>query len=273
MAIENQENPPSVFRDPHGLEIFNYAAAETKFVYNEIFEDRIYLRHGIALAKGDCVWDVGANIGVFTLFVQETFEDVQVHAFEPCPQIHKILAANTARYDDRVVTHRYGIAGEEREAKFTFYPGYSIMSGFHVDSQNDARTLRAGILGQWRKRYPHRPEPEDRFLDQMVQAALGGKEEYICNLRTISQMIQETGTKRIDLLKIDAEGSELDILSGVRDEHWPLIKQVVMELHDHHESLTPRVVNILESRGFQTVVEQQDELVNSGVVNCYATRI
>jgi FkbM family methyltransferase len=273
MAIENQENIPSVFRDPQGLEILHFAEAETKFVYKEIFEDRIYFRHGITLAKGDCVWDVGANIGLFTLFVQENFEDVQVHAFEPSLQIHEILAANTARYGQRVITHRCGIAGQEREATFTFYPGYSIMSGFHVDSQNDTRTLRAGILGQWRKRYPSRPDPAERRIEEMLHSALNAKQEYVCSLRTISQVIRESGTEKISLLKIDAEGSELDILNGIQDEHWPLIKQVVMEIHDHDESVSPRIVNILESRGFQTLVDRPDGLADSGVVNCYASRL
>jgi FkbM family methyltransferase len=273
MDIENQENIAAVFTAPNGLEILHYAAGETQFVYHEIFEERIYFRHGITLAKGDCVWDIGANIGLFTLFVEENFEDVQVHAFEPSLQIHEILVANTARYGSRVIPHRYGIAGEQREATFSFYPGYSIMSGFHVDAQHDARTLRAGILGQWRKRYPNRAELGERYLDEMVRSALAGRQEYVCSLRTISQMIQETRSKKIDLLKIDAEGSELDILGGVRDEHWPLIRQVVMEIHDHDASVTPGVVNILESRGFRTLVEQPDGLANSGVVNCYASRV
>jgi hypothetical protein len=86
-------------------------------------------------------------------------------------------------------------------------------------------------------------------------------------------LIEETRTQEIGLLKIDAEGSELDILNGIQDEHWPLIKQVVMEIHDHDESVSPRIVNILESRGFQTLVDRPDGLADSGVVNCYASRL
>src|SRR5579872_3070599 len=104
---------PQVFRDGRGLEIFHYNKAETKFVYREIFEDRIYLRHGITLAKGDCVWDIGANIGLFTIFLQENFEEIFVHAFEPYPPIYEILKANTERYGSRAVAHCCGIAGKE----------------------------------------------------------------------------------------------------------------------------------------------------------------
>ncbi len=35
----------------------------------EIFEDNIYLAEGVCLNDGCCVLDVGANIGLFTMFV------------------------------------------------------------------------------------------------------------------------------------------------------------------------------------------------------------
>ena len=36
---------------------------------------------------------------------------------------------------------------------------------------------------------------------------------------------------RIALLKIDVEGSEVDVLNGISAEHWPMIDQVVAEAH------------------------------------------
>ena len=58
-------------RTPCGLEIAYINEAETEYVYNEMFNDKIYFRHGISLSEGDVVFDVGANIGLFSLFVQE----------------------------------------------------------------------------------------------------------------------------------------------------------------------------------------------------------
>jgi FkbM family methyltransferase len=261
-----------IFRDGRGLEVFHYAASETKFVYKEIFEDRVYFRHGITLSARDCVWDIGANIGLFTVFVQENFEEIRVHAFEPSPQLYQILTANTARYGQRVVAHCCGIAGQEGEAAFTFYPHYSIMSGFHAHDQHDGRSLRAGIAHQWSQLYPDEPNLEDRFLDDMADSALGQKQEIVCRLRTISHLMEETRTQEIALLKIDAEGSELDILSGISDEHWSAIRQIVMEIHDGEGNVAAPILRMLEARGFQTTVEEEAGLSGSGVVNCYAVR-
>ena len=59
---------------------------------------------------------------------------------------------------------------------------------------------------------------------------LGMKEE-ICISRTLSSIINEFNIcyQRISLLKIDVEGSELEVLKSINDSHWDLIDQIVLE--------------------------------------------
>ncbi|MGH8689267.1 MAG: polyketide synthase dehydratase domain-containing protein, partial [Burkholderiales bacterium] len=54
---------------PNGLEIVHLNRYETDYLYQEVFEDQSYLKHGIALPDGATVLDIGANIGLFSLFV------------------------------------------------------------------------------------------------------------------------------------------------------------------------------------------------------------
>ncbi len=263
----------AVFRAPNGLEIFHHAAAETKYVYQEIFEDRVYFRHGINLAGGESLFDIGANIGLFTIFVKEHFKGVKVYAFEPSPEIFRILKANVARYDaDSVSVYNCGMAARNGEAKFTFYPGYSIMSAFHANIDQDRETVRNGIRNQLREKGMDTSEIEYRFLDTMLESALGSKREHLCQLRTVSDIIDEDGIQSIGLLKIDAEGSELDILAGIRDEHWGRIRQIVMEIHDPRGTACPQARKLLEDRGYICAFEQEKRLSGSGIVNCYARR-
>jgi FkbM family methyltransferase len=261
-----------VFRAPTGLEFFHHSRAETGYVYKEIFEERVYFRHGITLGKGDCVFDVGANIGLFTLFVQETFKEVQVHAFEPCPDILSILRANVSRYGDKVVPHPYGISDQPGEAEFTFYPRYSIMSGFHAQEAQDTKTIRAGIRNRLRERNAANAEIRDQYVDWLVQKALSEKKEYLCQLRSLSGIIRQERIREISLLKVDAEGSELNVLQGISDEDWPRIQQVVMEIHDPDGTLAPHVKELLEIHGFTCIFEQEQRLSGAGVANCYAAR-
>ena len=68
VAASDQE----FYQLPNGLEIAHNNKNETDLLYLELFEERTYLRHGISLRDGDSVFDIGANVGLFTLFVHES---------------------------------------------------------------------------------------------------------------------------------------------------------------------------------------------------------
>ena len=53
---------------------------ESDFLFDEIFEKKIYLRNGISITEGDTILDVGANIGHYCLFVSylSTLSDVSL---------------------------------------------------------------------------------------------------------------------------------------------------------------------------------------------------
>ena len=45
-------------------------------------------------------------------------------------------------------------------------------------------------------------------------------------MTTVSALISEHSLERVDLLKIDVEGAELDVLRGIDQKDWPTIRQV-----------------------------------------------
>ena len=78
-----------------------------------------------------------------------------------------------------------------------------------------------------------------------------------CPLRTLSQVIDEYHIETIDLLKIDVEGSEAEVVQGIAEADWARIRQIVIEVHDV-EGRVAELRERLESRGYQTHVEQPD---------------
>jgi len=66
-CVKNEENFPTTRRTvfENGLSLHSHAATapeETAFLFQEIFLNHTYLRHGITLCAGDLVVDVGENM-------------------------------------------------------------------------------------------------------------------------------------------------------------------------------------------------------------------
>ena len=106
------------------------------------FVDRVYARHGIGLRPGDVVFDVGANIGMFTLFAHSCAADLDLYAFEPAPPAFEALRRNAAAYCPDARVFHCGLGATETEAPFTFYPKSSVFSGYHPDALHDGAAIR-----------------------------------------------------------------------------------------------------------------------------------
>lgn len=256
----------TIYQLPNGLSILQLNRYETDFVYQEVFEEQVYLKNGITIEKGDCVFDIGANIGLFSLFVLQKHSDIRLFAIEPSPELCEIIRFNTKQYDSKITIMQCGISNENKEAVFTYYPGYTILSGFQANPEEDFRTIKAGLGGP----KPVVSEIENQCLDELVKNKIKEKREYQCQLRTISGIIAEQGIQTINLLKIDAEKSELEVLNGITEEDWPKIKQIVIEVHDLSGTARKEIESLLLGRGFNLKIEEEAQLNNSGIVNIYA---
>lgn len=133
------------------------------------------------LRAGDCFVDVGANKGDFALLAARLVGDAgRVLAFEPepnnCCWIERTLELNGSR---NVRLFPLALSDEDGEAML------------RLSRQSGAHTLLPGL--------PGRSEAERRVP-----------------VRTLDSLLDELGSPRIDLLKLDVEGSELRVLRGAQ---------------------------------------------------------
>ncbi|MFG1677076.1 amino acid adenylation domain-containing protein [Micromonospora sp. NPDC049282] len=237
---------------------------ETRYLYDEIFGQRVYLRDGIVLRPGATVLDVGANIGMFSLFVHQLCPDATIHAFEPVPAVVEALRRNVAEFGVPATVHAHGLAREPGEVSFTYYPGYSMMSGHAAYADRDAEI---GVIKRYLANERDAGAGERDVLldraDELLAERFAGRELTV-PVRPLSAVLDELAPTRIDLLKIDVQRAEADVLAGLADRHWPLVAQVAMEVHDAPGTATAgrlaELVALLEARGF-TVVTRQDDLL------------
>jgi FkbM family methyltransferase len=82
---------------PNGLTVEAPGRGEAAFRNEEIFKGDAYLRHGIDVSDGATGFDVGANIGLFSVALAQRRRDLKLHLFEPVPSTFTILERNAQR--------------------------------------------------------------------------------------------------------------------------------------------------------------------------------
>ncbi|HTL26293.1 MAG TPA: FkbM family methyltransferase, partial [Burkholderiales bacterium] len=256
---------------PNGLRLAHWQRHETEYLYEEIFEDECYLRNGVDLPDDAVVIDVGANIGMFSLFVMSRCSAPTIYAFEPAPAIYDILKANFAAYGGKGLPINAGVASREGTATFTFYENSSVFSGFHADENSDGAALRAIIGNTLRSATSLDGGAFERQVDELASGRLRSR-THECRLTSLSELIREHRLERIDLLKVDAEKSELDVLHGIEEQDWPKFRQIVLEVHDASQQKLQSLQDVLGRKGFRCTVQREHLLEDSGFVNLFATR-
>lgn len=249
---------------PNGMPLFYQNRSETDFMYKEIYTESVYLRHGIQLDEDACIFDVGANIGVFTLFAHQHCRNATLYAFEPILDCFELLNLNITLHGVNARTFNYGLASASGEYTFTYYPHVSLVSGRFADRAQDGNIIRAYLENE----QPNNLSAEmiDALLDVRLQS-----QQITCQFKTLSQVILEEGITQIDLLKIDVEQSEQDILLGIADRDWVKIRQVVVEVQALDGKLAT-IQQLLMHHGFHCTIEQETMLEATGLYNLYAVR-
>ncbi len=261
---------------PNGLRVAHRNRNETDYLYREIFERRCYLRHGVRLPAGSVVLDVGANIGLFTLFALGECPTARVHAFEPIPELCSTLRENAALQGGRVSVHDYGLGARERDEPFTYYERYTMMSGL---SEYADPSGEAALVTSYLRRDGELGSEESRLLLAHADELLEGRfeeSERVCRVRRLGDVLREEALQEVTLLKVDVQRAELEVLRGVEPEQWGGIRQLAMEVHDGEgeasEGRCREVRRLLEGLGYRVTVEQEAELAGTDRYQLYAVQ-
>ncbi|NEQ63560.1 MAG: FkbM family methyltransferase, partial [Moorea sp. SIO4A1] len=223
---------------PNGMKIFCLRKEEVPVLYEQIQE---YIKYGIELHESDIVFDVGANIGLFSLWAyQNCNKNVSIYAFEPIPAIFNVLQANAQRFDsDKIKVFSCGLSQESKSITFAYNPNATMLStAYQEDFTELKKQLKQAVIRniqyapqtfRWLRWFPS--FMRSILLQNSIDKAFK-IERVTCQLKTVSEIIREHKLEQIDLLKIDVEKSELDVLLGIEAQDWQKIKQIVVEVHD-----------------------------------------
>ena len=266
---------------PNGMVVSCHQRHEVPIVNLEI---QGYLANGLRLKPGDTVFDVGAHVGLFTLAAYEHCErNLNVYAFEPAQATFEVLRLNLARYDqkEQLKTFRFGLSSSSGAVSFAYYPRATSLSTAYPDEEADLKMVKEATLNniiylneaplllrclRWlpsflRSLILHYPLKRTLYMKTVT-----------CQMQTLSQFLGDHRIDGIDLLKVDAEKSELEIFRGIEAQDWPKIQQVVVDVHDLDQRLEAMTA-LLQQHGLKKiVVGQPPTLKNSDIFTVHAMR-
>ncbi|HVE52550.1 MAG TPA: FkbM family methyltransferase [Ramlibacter sp.] len=207
-----------------GLQLLNNSCFDPEEV--DLALGLLGLRHRF-FGHGVVAIDGGANLGVHTLsWARHMHGWGRVIAFEAQEQVFYALAGNIALNNCWNATARWAALGE-RDG--------------HIDIP-EPDYLRPGSFGSLELRAKGRPE----YIGQPISYEAGD-----C-VRTPMQSIDALDLPRLDFLKLDVEGMELDVLRGARATIGRCKPIVMAEVVKSDKSALLRFV---EDLGYTTITE------------------
>jgi len=133
-------------------------------------------------------FDVGANVGDYSLMLRRHVPEASIYAFEPSAKTYEQLTRNVAQAG-RVRAFNLGLSDEEKTVELY---SYTVEGG------------EASLISSIDKRLP----------TQVLNVEVSASEAV--RVETLDRFCEEQGVERIDFLKLDVEGHELAVLRGAR---------------------------------------------------------
>lgn len=220
-AYRSKKTLPPLQLRKNNITIYHDDRDDAIALFREIFVEECYTFQGFYDPKpSDVVVDLGANVGFFTLFLASRAPGIRVHCFEPGRETRERLTRNVqANGLERTVTiHPYAISGCAGVVHF-----------------NTAKNAAQRSI----------------FINEFIND--GESEDVACI--SLDQVVEMTDVDRIDLLKMDIEGAEIEAVENADPKIWDRIDRVAFEFHDRFRpGCRERVCTVLAKHGFDRIV-------------------
>ena len=262
---------------------------ELDLLLHELFDTQPYTRHGVTLTDGMCVVDLGANLGLFSLWCTTHAKNLRILACEPVPVLAALARTNLAQVEGHTCTVlECGVSDRTADQTVRYYPratACSTVYGAETEGRMpklysdtpiplaDLWSIHKGAFALGLLFWPVYPWLRRQVVGRVLRRALSRHHDYRCRFTTLSALIDTHELAQIDLLKIDVQGCEALVLDGVRDAHWPRIRAIAMEVNTFlGPQPSPDLLGRLDALGFQTTRDAEPPIAAPGSYFLYAVR-
>lgn len=188
-------------------------------MFGETFHAHLYDIPMCPVAIDDLVIDIGASHGFASCYF--AYKGAEVIAFEPSPDSYSLFVQNVLRNGLSSKINAIRAAVGAKEAIVPFLETDALGGGMSSVNAAFARSTNIGV-----------------------------RKFYKVEMRSIRSVLASLGGRRVRLLKLDCEGSELEILSELTRDDLDRIDSFAIEYHPQAYSTSELVKQILAWRKF-----------------------
>lgn len=178
----------------------------------------------------DCVVDIGANMGWYSINIAKRFPKCKVYAFEPIPKTFSCLSENIKLNNvNNIQALQFGLSTEKQDLTFYFYPEGGVNASLaNVSGREDVELINCHV---------------EKLDDFVVQNKL-----------------------KVDFIKCDVEGAELFAFKGglktiQRDK--PIVFTEMLRKWSAKFNYHPNeIISMFSEIGYQCFYCSEDRLVN-----------
>lgn len=174
-------------------------------------------------------WDIGANVGYISMYVGKKRPQMKIQAFEPLLPTYEMLETNLYINNMKnIITHNVGLAEEQGEFPFYYYPaGCGNSSLENLSERGDVKKI-------------------------------------VCKVETVDDIYNKLKEKTIDFIKCDVEGAEFSVLKGgmkTISETKPILFLELLRKWSKKFGYTPNdVISYLKPVGYQCYIIKDGKL-------------
>ncbi len=187
------------------------------------------------IEDGFHVFDIGANVGWYSLIFSRKFKNLMISAFEPIPATYNLLKRHISINQASGITpYPFGFSDQEADLEFYFYPEGPVNASLaNLNNHQNTQKIR-------------------------------------CHVKRMDQFVEETNAK-IDFIKCDVEGAELLVFKGgikSISEQKPIIFTEMLRKWSAKFNYHPNeIIALFETIGYDCFVINGTKLARIGSIN------
>ncbi|GAB7140419.1 hypothetical protein RsTz2092_03670 [Deferribacterales bacterium RsTz2092] len=156
---------------------------------------------GMEFNDGDCIIDIGGNIGTVSMYLAKKHPNIKIYAYEPTKRNYENFLKNI---------------------KLNNIPD-GIITLFNKAVTKDSRDVHISTMLQ-------NSGGSNIFTPKSTSDTSGGDVPST----TLDKIFEENNINKCALLKIDCEGAEYEILYNTKEQHLRKCACILGELHGQH---------------------------------------